>query len=206
MKTTFFLLPLLLPLSIFPGCDKTNQQSSSGAAPNAPSAVTDSQDPPDFLNVDESPSIIKKVAASYPEQARTSGLEGKVWVKALVSTDGTVKKAEVIHHDSSSAIFEQSALDAVRQFQFSPAKIKGQPVAVWVSIPFKFSLAEKSAGTGKETGKNADYLRGYIAAKKEALLDLERSNAGARANSETSENIAKLRREVANLELQLKNQ
>ena len=51
--------------------------------------------------------------------------------------DGRVKRAEI---EGRASIFDESALSAVRQWGFTPAKANGQPVAVWMRIPVVFTL------------------------------------------------------------------
>ncbi len=34
--------------------------------------------------------------------------------------------------------FEDAALDAVRRYRFSPGRLAGEPVAVWISWPVSF--------------------------------------------------------------------
>jgi TonB family protein len=105
--------------------------------------------PPDFVEFDKAPAIIKRVNPVYPEIARKAGLEGTVWVKMWVDKEGKVKKAVI--QKSGSEIFDQSALDAATQFVFQPALNKNSPVEVWVSIPFHFKLtgSKSTADTTK---------------------------------------------------------
>ena len=41
---------------------------------------------------------------------------------------------------SDAEIFNQASIDAAMKWKFSPAILKGKPVAVWVTVPFKFRL------------------------------------------------------------------
>jgi protein TonB len=91
--------------------------------------------------VDTMPIKKTTVDVVYPEKARKDGTEGTVWVKALVDEQGMVAKTEVIKSDAP--VLEQAALDAARGWTFTPAKKDNKPVSVWVTIPFKFKLAEK---------------------------------------------------------------
>jgi TonB family protein len=77
----------------------------------------------------------------YPEDALQKNIEGTVWVKALVSKEGRVKKAVVIKRIDGSESLERAALDSAIQMTFKPAFLNNQPVEFWVSIPFKFKLA-----------------------------------------------------------------
>jgi len=97
--------------------------------------------PADFVMVDREPVVIKKVEPLYPALAMKAGMEGKVWVKVWVDSQG--KAREVVILKSDADVFNGPAVEAARQFLFEPAQIKGKPVDVWVSIPFKFRLAEK---------------------------------------------------------------
>jgi TonB family protein len=95
------------------------------------------------INLDEPPAIVKKVEPVYPKDDKEGNIEGSVWLTVLVSKEGTVKKAVVASRKDGSQSMEKAAIDAAMQFTFTPARIKNQPVEVWVSIPFKFKLAEK---------------------------------------------------------------
>jgi len=41
---------------------------------------------------------------------------------------------------SDAELFNQPAIDAAMKWKFTPAIMNNGPVAVWVSIPFKFRL------------------------------------------------------------------
>jgi protein TonB len=91
-----------------------------------------------FIPVEKEPQPVKRVVPPYPEIAKRAGVEGKVFVKALVDKEGKVKKAVVIKSDAE--IFNQVALDAVYQWVFTPAIMNNGPVTVWVVVPLNFQL------------------------------------------------------------------
>ena len=91
-----------------------------------------------FVAVDAQPIPIKQVQPQYPDEARHSKIEGTVWIKCLVGKDGKVTKPVVMRSDA--AIFDKAAISAVLQWRFSPARLKGKPIAVWTAIPFRFRL------------------------------------------------------------------
>jgi periplasmic protein TonB len=95
----------------------------------------------DFVPYDVEPQIIKKVEPKYPESARRSGLEGKVIVKMWVDRKGKVGQVAVLKSDAE--IFNAPAMDAAKEFVFTPAYISNKPVGVWVSYPFRFKLPEE---------------------------------------------------------------
>ena len=97
----------------------------------------------EFVPVEKGPQIVKQVVPIYPDMARRAGLEGVVWVKILVGKDG--KPVKVAVAKSSTEIFEEPALEAARQFLFTPAVMNNGPVKVWVSVPFRFKLKDTSS-------------------------------------------------------------
>lgn len=96
--------------------------------------------PEEFVPYDEAPLPIKEVQPDYPPLARQAGIEGVVWVKALVDKNGKVRDAIIFKPSGASAGFEESALAAVKQNEYKPAISNNQPVAVWVVFPVRFSL------------------------------------------------------------------
>jgi TonB family protein len=71
---------------------------------------------------------IVKVAPVYPPGAVESGLEGYVIVEYTVTENGSVADPVVV--ESSSDLFEESALQSVRKYKYQPRVENGRPVAV----------------------------------------------------------------------------
>lgn len=92
-----------------------------------------------FFQVSEKPELIYQVPPEYPEIARKAGLMGRVFLKFMVNTDGTVSNVMVLR---GKQIFHQAAIDAVQQFKFKPAQNEGKPVAVWMTQPVNFRLSK----------------------------------------------------------------
>lgn len=117
-------------------------------------------DPPDFVAVEKQPQPLLGHSPSpqYPLIAQRDSVEGVIWIKLVVDEDGIVKKTQVLkktftknnveidleHAKLSTKAAADSltitVLDAASRWKFSPAILKGEPVRVWVSIPFKFKL------------------------------------------------------------------
>ena len=95
-------------------------------------------EPDVFRPFEEEPVPLLKPSPSYPELALRVNIEGTVWVKMLVTKDGSVKKAMVQKSDAD--IFNDAALEAAKRWTFRAALMNHRPVAVWVSIPFRFYL------------------------------------------------------------------
>jgi protein TonB len=83
----------------------------------------------------------------YPEQAHNDGIEGTVWVKIWVDEHGNARKAVILRTDAE--ILNQATIDASMNWKFKPAMMDGKPVAVWVTIPFKFKMDNPKANQPK---------------------------------------------------------
>ena len=97
---------------------------------------------PNVVPLDREPQIVKKVEPGYPAAALQAGLEGRVIVKIWVDREGKAGKVVVLKSDNE--VFNEAAIEAARQFVFTPAYLNNKPVAVWVSYPFRFRLPEKN--------------------------------------------------------------
>jgi TonB family protein len=75
----------------------------------------------------------------YPPEAKEKGYRGQVLLRVEVLSSGSVGQIE-IKRSSGYGVLDQSALKAVKQWKFIPAKQEGVPVAVWVNIPLTFEL------------------------------------------------------------------
>lgn len=88
-------------------------------------------------SAEEAPVVVTGAPAAYPPEAAKAGVQGTVVVSALVGKDGLVKDTRVT---TSIPALDAAAQTAVRQWVFKPAKNEGKPVAVWVTVPVKFTL------------------------------------------------------------------
>jgi periplasmic protein TonB len=94
--------------------------------------------PPDFVPYEKEPTVVKRIEPKYPDLALRAGLEGNVFVKVWVDKEGKVRKVVLLKSDAP--IFEDAAMQAAKQWVFTPAVMQKGPVSVWVSIPFRFRL------------------------------------------------------------------
>jgi protein TonB len=69
-----------------------------------------------------------KISPIYPPSAAARGLEGYVIVEYTVSRSGVVSDIAVI--ESSSSLFEKSALEAASKFKYLPRIVDGRAVSV----------------------------------------------------------------------------
>lgn len=75
----------------------------------------------------------------YPIDALRSGIEGRVVLRVQINTSGRADKIEV-ETSSGFVSFDQSAIDAVRDWRFAPAKRQGLAVLHEVLIPVRFRI------------------------------------------------------------------
>ncbi len=75
----------------------------------------------------------------YPWKARKKGFQGEVVLKVEVLSNGLVGQMEV-KKSSGHEILDHSALAAVKQWKFTPAKRGESAISAWVNIPIKFQL------------------------------------------------------------------
>lgn len=84
------------------------------------------------------PDLLREVKPEYTEDARRSGIEGDVELEIVVRSDGSVGEVKVLRGLGGG--LDRRAIDAVRQWRFSPAKRFGRPVDVVVEVAVEFKL------------------------------------------------------------------
>ena len=84
------------------------------------------------------PGILREVKPDYTEEARRRGLEGDVVLEIVVRRNGSVGEVRMLQGLGSG--LDQRAIDAVRQWRFSPAQRMGTPVDVMVEVAVEFRL------------------------------------------------------------------
>jgi protein TonB len=78
----------------------------------------------------------------YPESARRARAEGVSLLRFQVLASGRVGEVVVArsagHHD-----LDRAAVEAIKQWQFEPARRGRTPVPVWVTLPVRFELTDR---------------------------------------------------------------
>jgi protein TonB len=87
----------------------------------------------------EPPHKTVDVRPVYPEIARAAHKEGTVILEAVLDTTGRVTQLRVLR---SEPLLDQAALDAVRQWRYSPSLFYGKPVSVLMTITVRFTLQQ----------------------------------------------------------------
>jgi len=113
--------------------------------PSVPPAPA-KRDPPEGVFVAgvgnvQNPEIIKssKVKPRFPKAAEGKGVLGRVVLQAVVSKDGSIGHIEVLQGAGGDCGFEQSAIEAVRQWRYKPGMKNGEPVDVYFTIIVDFT-------------------------------------------------------------------
>jgi TonB family protein len=81
--------------------------------------------------------LIKKAVPTYPAGAKMQGIQGTVVLTGVIGTDGHFKKIDVL---AGPPMLQQSAVDAVRQWAYTPFLREGKPVEVETDINVVFAL------------------------------------------------------------------
>jgi periplasmic protein TonB len=81
--------------------------------------------------------LIHKVEPQYPAIAKQLHIEGTVIVKAVISRDGVITRAEA---ERGQALLAKAALEAVRQWRYRPYYLNHEPIEVETEITVNFVL------------------------------------------------------------------
>jgi protein TonB len=113
------------------GADVPDEPAPSPPAPPAPKApipVGGRVQPPERL---------KFVEPHYPAIAQSARVSGMVILQAVIAEDGSVGDVTVLR---SIPLLDQAAIDAVRQWQFSPPTLNGKTIPVVMTVTVNFAL------------------------------------------------------------------
>jgi TonB family protein len=83
------------------------------------------------------PAKVKDVRPVYPVDAQAARVQGVVIIEATISPGGKVQDAKILR---SIPLLDAAALEAVRQWEFAPTLLNGQPVAVIATVTVNFTL------------------------------------------------------------------
>ena len=95
---------------------------------------------PDLLI--QSPAVIAKCAPQYTPEAKRANIEGTVVLYIQVYPDGRAHNIRVQSRLGSG--LDDKAIEAVKQWRFSPGTKYGKPVVVPATIEVKFRLNDPS--------------------------------------------------------------
>jgi protein TonB len=139
-------LAFTVSFSFKPGAEPTTTQSASVPpsgvtnlstfvnAPGTPGAMQ----PVRVGGQIKPPTQLRKVQPVYPAEAQAAKVQGIVIMEATIGADGRVTDAKVLR---SVPLLDQAAVDAVRQWEYTPTLLNGAPVPVIMTVTVTFNLA-----------------------------------------------------------------
>ena len=83
------------------------------------------------------PTQIKKVKPIYPPIAQSARVQGVVIIEATIGPNGRVPRRKVLR---SIPLLDAAALDAVKQWVYTPTLLNGVPVPVIMTVTVNFTL------------------------------------------------------------------
>jgi TonB family protein len=87
------------------------------------------------------PVLLKKIAPEYPLAAKKAKLQGFIVVQMVLDKDGIPRAPAVLEMAPGCEELAAAAVDAVLQWRYEPAKLDGEPVAVYFTVNVKFALS-----------------------------------------------------------------
>ena len=85
------------------------------------------------------PRVTHRVDPSYPQSMLKLKKQGTVVVQCVIDRDGRVREVDVLR--SPHPMFDDAAIEAVRQWQFAPGTLNGRPVDVIFVLTVNFQLS-----------------------------------------------------------------
>ena len=86
----------------------------------------------------KAPSKLNNVPPVYPPMAKQARVEGTVILEATISPQGRVTDVKVLR---GIPLLDHAAIDAVRQWSYSPTLLNGTPVPVVMTVTVSFTLS-----------------------------------------------------------------
>jgi TonB family protein len=83
------------------------------------------------------PTKIRNVNPVYPEDAKAQKIQGVVIVEARIEPDGLVSDTRILR---SIPMLDAAAVEAVRQWEFTPTWLNGEAVPVIMTVTVNFTL------------------------------------------------------------------
>jgi TonB family protein len=112
----------------------------AGTGPSAPKAKAQTPSRIRIGGSVQAAKLVNQVRPIYPQQMKDQGIQGSVLLDAVIGVDGRIVNVEpvnsLVHPD-----LVQSAIDAVRQWEYEPTYLNGNPIEVQTSITINYTLA-----------------------------------------------------------------
>jgi TonB family protein len=83
----------------------------------------------------KAPQKVRDVQPMYPDDARAAHVAGVVVLEARIATDGAIADAKILR---SIPMLDEAALQAVKQWRYTPTLLNGDPVEVLMTVTVNF--------------------------------------------------------------------
>lgn len=103
----------------------------------APPRPVETPRPPRRISIVNHARLIHRVEPAYPALAKQTRTEGKVEVRAVIATDGSMKYVAVLR---GHPFFVEATKQAVMQWRYHPTTLNGEPVEVETRITVIFTI------------------------------------------------------------------
>jgi TonB family protein len=133
LKPSLFPSYLIILASFFTWASLAFGQIPDSIRPDSAHRVPKREEPREIVPIEK--------LVRYPQEARRHGIEGKVILQALIDTIGHVLKVQIVR--SSDPVFSEAATQAIMTAQFTPAKVDGKPIKLWITRSINFNLRER---------------------------------------------------------------
>ncbi|MDX1636940.1 MAG: energy transducer TonB [Balneolaceae bacterium] len=104
-------------------------------------------------NPTQSPSLVRIVEPTVPQEAKKANVKAEIWVSFLVNTEGNVEEASISRiklYDDKGESYEfvqsinyglaEATIEAALRWKFRPAKKDGEPVRAFTEHIFSFGF------------------------------------------------------------------
>ncbi len=92
---------------------------------------------------------------SYPEELIEKNVEGKVWIRILLSNKGEVTKVKFIELEIPN-LNEKALEPIIKTWVFTPAKISGIPISDWITVAIDFKITGRYQGVVSCLGESKE--------------------------------------------------
>lgn len=92
-----------------------------------------------YVPADSNAAYLNNPKPEYPLEARQRNWQGTVVLRVYVGADGDTQQV-VVQRSSGHEVLDESALEAVKDWRFVPAKRGDTAEASWASVPIVFKL------------------------------------------------------------------
>ncbi len=110
---------------------------------NIKTGLLDKDDSKDLVlsadDVDIAPRVLRRQQVNYPTIAVKKGIEGHVTLSVLITAEGRAKDIVVVD-TQPPGVFDYSAIDCLKNWEFKPAQFQNNAVNVRITQTIRFDL------------------------------------------------------------------